>query len=1296
MRHGGAMFDGLKRMLRIGRRENPHAGLDQAWRENMERSDEGLLIIRPPGRIVHANGAAGVLLGRESGELTDTMFPHPVTPGGLTSIVVTHGKDGPSTLEAGAVAISWQGAPAWLVTLRDVTGSRRVSSMKIERVKVLEKMAQGVPLADILIALVQFVESRYPLSIGTVMLLDPDGIRLRYGASTQLPHPLIEAADKIMVGAGQGACGAAAFERKAVFVKDIANSTFWPEGAEVALENGIRACWSIPIFSTAGEVIGTFATYYRTPREPTTDEIDLVSACAQVSAVAIERHRVEAQLRLLESSIAHLNDMVVITDVSPIDEPGPRMVFVNDALLKHSGYRREQLLGKSPRIFQGPLTQRDELDRVREALAARQPVRAEVINYAADGSHYWLEMDITSITDARGRVTHFVSVQRDITGYKQIQAAMQQSEERFRLVARLTTDVIWDWNLVTGKIWWSEGIKTLFGHEVAENGTDLDTWTKWLHDDDRDRIVDGINAVIDGDDQEWVDEYRLMRSDGSYAHVIDRGFVTRDSWGKPVRMVGGIKDVSERHEAEARARRTAQTQALIVRAQRQIAEDDMDLGGIMQLIAQRAQELTGASGAAVINVEGDALVYRAVSGSTHNYLGLNFSREQSLATLAMQTGEPQICHDSETDARVDPEACRVVGARSLMCVALSRHDIDSATLSVISGRRRAFDARDLANLEILADSLGSALQRERDADQLQKSEAKYRSLFESNPQPMLVYDADTWALLAVNTAAVEQYGYSRESFLKLGFADLHPATELPGLQQQREATPGQRPCVACWRHHTSAGQEIDVEVSSDDIQFEDKPAVLALVVDITSRLEGERQLLRISRARLMLSRCNEAMIRAETEQQLFEAMCRIGVETGGYRLGWVGLAMDDEARSIDPVACFGEGTDYLKGLRLSWSAQSETGLGPSGRTVREGIPVLVADMSTDPAFANWSQRAQEYGFRAAICLPLHQNERTFGHLSFYSAEVLPIGDEELELLRELADNLAYGVEHLRAGIDRENLQAAVLRLAEAASATNDEHFFAQLTRAMAQAVAADAAFIVRLPRADGRLARVVAATVDGQPSDLAEISLEGAPFAAMDSEDSWVMADHLEQCLPQAGLPGVPEARACAGRRLDGANGQPLGLLLLLFRKPLRRPEYVKSTMVMFAIRAAAELEQRAASARIRDQAALLNKTRDAIVACDMDQRITFWNKAAESLYGWTAEEMLGVSHIEQVLPDPGLLKHMLDTLKREGEWSGQLEQRRKDGSRIMVQAQGSLVRDDDGTPRCFYVMALADAPKST
>ena len=143
----------------------------------------------------------------------------------------------------------------------------------------------------------------------------------------------------------------------------------------------------------------------------------------------------QARLRLLEASISHLNDMVVITEAEPVDEPGPRIVFVNAAFERHTGYSRSEVLGRTPRILQGPLTQRLEIDRMGAALRAWQPVRAELINYTKAGQPFWVELDIAPMTDATGLFTHWVCVQRDITERKQAERALADSAaENVRLL----------------------------------------------------------------------------------------------------------------------------------------------------------------------------------------------------------------------------------------------------------------------------------------------------------------------------------------------------------------------------------------------------------------------------------------------------------------------------------------------------------------------------------------------------------------------------------------------------------------------------------------------------------------------------------------------------------------------------------------------------------------------------------------------------------------------------------------------------------------------------------------------
>ncbi len=134
------------------------------------------------------------------------------------------------------------------------------------------------------------------------------------------------------------------------------------------------------------------------------------------------------------------------------------------------------------------------------------------------------------------------------------QSALKESEERFRIVEKATNDAVWDWNLTTNQIWWNEGVHTLFNysHDQVEPG--IAWWSKHLHPDDHDHVLANIHAVIDGNGDHWLAEYRFQRADGSYADVFDRGFVMRNRDGKSVRMIGAMQDISLRKEAERELR----------------------------------------------------------------------------------------------------------------------------------------------------------------------------------------------------------------------------------------------------------------------------------------------------------------------------------------------------------------------------------------------------------------------------------------------------------------------------------------------------------------------------------------------------------------------------------------------------------------------------------------------------------------------------------------------------------------------------------------------------------------------
>jgi PAS domain S-box-containing protein len=193
-----------------------------------------------------------------------------------------------------------------------------------------------------------------------------------------------------------------------------------------------------------------------------------------------------------------------------------------------------------------------------------------------------------------GVVVEVIVAAANITEQKEIGEALRESEERFRLLAEVTNDAIWDWDLATNDLWRNEGYEKLFGFRREEIEKTFDFWSKRVHPEDRDRIIADIRRTIAGDGAVWSAEYRFLCKDGRYAHVLDRGHVIRNSEGKAVRMVGGMRDLTERKEAEA-ALRESEERFRATFEQAPIGMAEISLKGGFERVNPRICEMFGYS-----------------------------------------------------------------------------------------------------------------------------------------------------------------------------------------------------------------------------------------------------------------------------------------------------------------------------------------------------------------------------------------------------------------------------------------------------------------------------------------------------------------------------------------------------------------------------------------------------------------------------------------------------------------------------------------------------------------------------
>nr|WKN34903.1 PAS domain S-box protein [Tunicatimonas sp. TK19036] len=232
---------------------------------------------------------------------------------------------------------------------------------------------------------------------------------------------------------------------------------------------------------------------------------------------------------------------------------------VNEGFVHISGYRREELIGETSigMSFWPDSVARDQLV---AQLQSQGEGFMEVQFQVKNGD--LIDGQINArVIDIYGEPC-LISVVRDLREQKAIERALQKSEKRLQVINRATNDAVWDWDLETDRLEWNEGIHAIFGYNQEEIEPYISWWEQKIHEEDRQRVVERIHRFVQQAQDRWFDKYRMARKDGSYAYVYDKGHIITNEQGKPVRMVGGIVDITDRVLAE---------ESLMIR-NRQIAE----------------------------------------------------------------------------------------------------------------------------------------------------------------------------------------------------------------------------------------------------------------------------------------------------------------------------------------------------------------------------------------------------------------------------------------------------------------------------------------------------------------------------------------------------------------------------------------------------------------------------------------------------------------------------------------------------------------------------------------------------
>lgn len=199
---------------------------------------------------------------------------------------------------------------------------------------------------------------------------------------------------------------------------------------------------------------------------------------------------------------------------------------------------------------------------------------------------------------------------------------------------------------------------------------------------------------------------------------------------------------------------------------------------------------------------------------------------------------------------------------------------------------------------------------------------------------------------------------------------------------------------------------------------------ISLRTDISHQKQVEEKLTKSNRALLASARIQKAIMSAKDERQLLDNVCHFLVKEGRYRFAWVGYARHDKRKSVQPMAQAGDDDGYLDQVAVTWG-DGESGCGPGGLSIRQGREIVIADVTQDERFARWREPALQRGYLSVIALPFRQEGQVFGMLAIYAAECNAFDADEIELLKLLVDDIAYGIAGLRIRREHDATEAAL-------------------------------------------------------------------------------------------------------------------------------------------------------------------------------------------------------------------------------------------------------------------------------
>ncbi len=445
----------------------------------------------------------------------------------------------------------------------DITARRQAELLLVEQNKLLEMVASGQALPLVLEKLALVIEQQLLGMLCSILLLDESGTRLWNGASPSLGASYIEAINGVTIGPKVGSCGTAAYLRERVIVSDITTDPLWDDYRELALSHNLKACWSQPIFSSSGKVLGTFAMYYREPIQPDAYSLNLIEDAIHIAGIAIESKQIESAVRRSEEQFRLIFELTP-TGMVLVGLDG-RLLRVNPAICQLLGYSAEELLNLTFR----ELTHPDDL--LANVEFNKKLLTGEINSYQMEKRYIRRDGRIVNailqagmMKDTQGQPLHLISQVVDITERRQVEEQLAAEKERLAVTLRSIGDGVITTDTSGQVVLLNQAAEELTGYQQADAiGQPLPQILQLLEPKTRRMSENQVEQSLQaGQSLKRTHPVVLLNQSGSEHLVIDTSAPIRNETGQVLGAVVAFRDVTDQQRIAEELLKSSKLEAL--------------------------------------------------------------------------------------------------------------------------------------------------------------------------------------------------------------------------------------------------------------------------------------------------------------------------------------------------------------------------------------------------------------------------------------------------------------------------------------------------------------------------------------------------------------------------------------------------------------------------------------------------------------------------------------------------------------------------------------------------------------